>query len=257
MAHSSSTPNYHLPQFATTDKPAWLTDINGAFSTIDTAIDTAKDTADAAASTASTASTTATAASTAATSAGNKADGALASISETFETTNTYAVGDLVMYNSLLYRCTVAVETPGAWTGSSNWERVNFDGLYSALKSEVASNDTDISDIYSTLASMYEVNDISQGVTLAQNISIQSWGYVKVYKSSRVIIISFSGLRSSVALANNNVFTLPVNVTGTFCSIGKAGNDACFIYNSGNVIQISDAPANTNVAGQIVIFNAT
>ena len=257
MAHSSSTTNYHLPQFATTDKPAWLTDINGAFSTIDTAIDAAKDTADAAASDASTASTTATAASSTATAASNKADGAIASISETFEATNTYAVGDLVMYNSLLYRCTVAVETPGAWTGSANWERVNFDGLYTALKGEVASNDTDIADIYSTLASVYEVNDYSTGVTLAQNISVQSWGYVKVYKSSRVIIVSFSGLRSSVALANNNVFTLPMNVSGTFTGTGKAGNDACFIYNSTNIIQIADAPANTNISGQIVLFSAS
>lgn len=257
MAHSNSTTNYHLPQFATTDKPAWLTDINGAFSTIDTAIKTAKDTADTAAETATTASTTATSAASAATSAGNKADGALASISETFEATNTYAVGDLVMYNSLLYRCTVAVETPGPWSGSANWERVNFDGLYTGLKSDEESNASAIADIYATLASVYEVNDYSTGVTLASNISVQSWGYVKVYKSSRVIIVSFSGVRSSVALQNNNVFTLPMNVSGTFAGTGKAGNDACFVYNSANIIQIADAPANTNISGQIVLFSAT
>ena len=257
MAHTNSTPNYNLPQFVTTDKPAWLTDINGAFSAIDTGIDAAKDTADTAATNASEALTTATTASGAATTAGNKADGAIASIAETFESTNTYAVGDLVMYNSLFYRCTVAVETPGSWTGSANWERVTFDGLYTALKGEVTSNDTDIADIYNTLASVYEVNDYSTGVTLAANISVQSWGYIKVYKSSRVIIVSFSGVRSSVALANNNVFTLPMNVSGTFAGTGKAGNDACFVYNSANIIQIADAPANTNISGQIILFSAS
>lgn len=46
MSHTNSTTNYNLPQFVGTDKPAWLTDINGAFSSIDTAIKSAKDTAD-------------------------------------------------------------------------------------------------------------------------------------------------------------------------------------------------------------------
>ena len=41
MAHTNSTTNYNLPQFISTDKPAWLTDFNGAMSDIDTAIYTA------------------------------------------------------------------------------------------------------------------------------------------------------------------------------------------------------------------------
>lgn len=57
MSHTNSTTNYNLPQFVGTDKPAWLTDINGAFSSIDTAIKGAKDTADTAAGDATTANT--------------------------------------------------------------------------------------------------------------------------------------------------------------------------------------------------------
>ena len=45
MSHTNSTTNYNLPQFLGTDQPAWLTDINGAFSAIDTAIKSASDTA--------------------------------------------------------------------------------------------------------------------------------------------------------------------------------------------------------------------
>lgn len=48
MAHTNSTPNYNLPQFLGTDKPAWLTDINNAMSNIDAAIAAAKTAADAA-----------------------------------------------------------------------------------------------------------------------------------------------------------------------------------------------------------------
>ena len=62
MGSTNFTPNYNLPQFIGTDKPAWLTDVNGAFSTIDTAIKNAADAASNASSVAGSASSTATAA---------------------------------------------------------------------------------------------------------------------------------------------------------------------------------------------------
>lgn len=46
MSHTNSTTNYNLPQFISTDKPAWLTDVNDAMSAIDTGIAAAKSTAD-------------------------------------------------------------------------------------------------------------------------------------------------------------------------------------------------------------------
>lgn len=57
MSHTNSTTNYNLPQFVGTDKPAWLTDINGAFSAIDTAVKAASDAATTAGSDATTANT--------------------------------------------------------------------------------------------------------------------------------------------------------------------------------------------------------
>ena len=127
MAHTNSTPNYNLPQFVTTDKPAWLTDINGAFSAIDTGMDAAKDAADAAQSDATQALTDAAAAASTASGADSKGAGAVASIAAAFDPTATYALNDLVMYNNLLYRCKVAVSTPGSWTGTTNWVRVTVD----------------------------------------------------------------------------------------------------------------------------------
>lgn len=52
MSFTNKTPNYNLPQWIGTDKPAWLTDMNGAFSAIDTAIKGVGDTSDSAVSTA-------------------------------------------------------------------------------------------------------------------------------------------------------------------------------------------------------------
>ena len=46
MSSTNSTSHYNLPQFVSTDKPAWLTDFNGAMGAIDTGIYEAKTTAD-------------------------------------------------------------------------------------------------------------------------------------------------------------------------------------------------------------------
>jgi hypothetical protein len=46
-----------------------------------------------------------------------------------FSTSLTYAVGDIVVYSSKLYRCTTAVTTAGAWTGTTNWTEIQLDDL--------------------------------------------------------------------------------------------------------------------------------
>ena len=132
MSHTNSTTNYALPQFLTTDKPAWLTDINNAFLAIDTGMDAAKDAADNAQSDATQALTDAGNAATAAATADAKGAGAVASIEAAFDASAVYSVGAKVMYNNLLYRCNVAVVTPGPWTGSANWERITVDSIIPA-----------------------------------------------------------------------------------------------------------------------------
>ena len=127
MSHTNSTTNYSLPQFVTSDKPAWLTDINNAFSAIDTGMHNAQTKANTADTNASQALLDAASASSAASAADAKGAGAVASLADTFQTTETYNVGDLVIYNNLLYVCSVAVTEPGAWTGSTNWTRTTIE----------------------------------------------------------------------------------------------------------------------------------
>lgn len=129
MSHTNSTTNYNLPQFITTDKPAWLTDINGAFSAIDTAVKSAKDAGDDAQGDATQALSDASDAATAAATADAKGAGAVASIADTFDSTATYAVGDLVMYNNLFYRCIAPITTPGPWSGVTNWTRITIEEI--------------------------------------------------------------------------------------------------------------------------------
>lgn len=132
MSHTNSTTNYSLPQFVTSDKPAWLTDVNNAFSAIDTGMYNAQSKANSAQSDATQALSDASEASTAASAADSKAVGALASIATTFDTTATYSVGDHVIYNGLLYICSTAVTTPGAWN-TSNWTRDTIDNIITHL----------------------------------------------------------------------------------------------------------------------------
>lgn len=39
-----------------------------------------------------------------------------------FSESSTYAVDDIVLYGTGLYKCHTAVVTPGSWTGTTNWQ---------------------------------------------------------------------------------------------------------------------------------------
>lgn len=149
MSHTNSTTYYGLPQFVTTDKPAWLTDVNTAFAAVDTGIHNAKAAADAAQSDATQALSDASSAGTTATAADSKGSGAVASIAATFDPTETYAVGDLVMYNNLLYKCHIAVIVPGSWTGSINWSRTTMQ----EVTADIPVNIGDLDDVSTSEAS--------------------------------------------------------------------------------------------------------
>lgn len=137
MAHTNSTANYNLPQFLPTDKPTWLTDVNPAYASIDTAIKNVSDAAGAAQTDATQALSDAAGANAIATQANSKAEGAIASLSEQFLDTATYAVGEYVIFNNILYVCTEPVTTPGPWTGSVNWARASVDSIATSLNSDI------------------------------------------------------------------------------------------------------------------------
>lgn len=136
--HTNSTTNYSLPQFLPTDKPAWLTDVNPAYLAIDAGMKANADAADAAQTDATQALADAAGAAATATQANSKADGAVASLAENFLDTATYATGEYVVFNNILYVCTEPVTTPGPWTGSVNWTRASVDSIASSLNASVA-----------------------------------------------------------------------------------------------------------------------
>lgn len=61
-----------------------------------------------------------------------------AMISDGYSTTKSYKIGDLCIYNNVLYRCTTAIDEGEAWN-SSHWEQTNLGD--EVRKSEVYSTE--------------------------------------------------------------------------------------------------------------------
>ncbi len=198
MAHTNSTTHYALPQFLSTDKPAWLTDVNPAYATIDAGMHAAQAAADAAQGDATQALDDAAAAAGTATTADSKGSGAIASIAATFDSTATYNVGDYVIYNNLLYKCFAAVTTPGPWTGSTNWNR---ETLSAAITNITIDSIGDINDVDLTgvqAGDMMEfVTDGLGGLKLvpvgveqvAITKSISSRGSIECYRLGKMVLV--------------------------------------------------------------------
>lgn len=148
MSHTNTTTNYGLPQFLSSDKPAWMADINVAFADIDSQMKTNADAASAAQTTANDAVL-------------NGAPG--------YSNLSTYAVGDVVNYLGRVYKCDIAVTTPEAFD-SAKWSYYRLSDASAQLDvidGEIGSTDISgigdgtLSGAVSALNSNFSKNDAS------------------------------------------------------------------------------------------------
>ena len=213
MAHSNSTQYYNLPQFESTDKPAWLVDVNPAYAAIDAGIHAAKAAADAAQGDATQALSDASSAGTTASGADAKASGSIASIADQFDTTATYAVNDLVIYNNLLYICTTAVTTPGAWTGSTNWERTTLENQIDNINIE------SIGDIDDVDLTGLDAGDILQANNIGGHLVFRPLSMLPRTKSV-TNLMSAGDTNDTTAVINGNmlIVNLSYSVASTVTS---------------------------------------
>lgn len=180
MSHTNTTTNYGLPQFLSSDKPAWMADINVAFADIDTQM---KLNADAAAD------------------AQSDVNDASLNFAAGYSNASTYDVGDVVVYNNRMYICDVAVTVPESfditkWTYyrvSNTADAVeNLTSAENALESLVGSTDisaigdgtvtgaidtinTNLSDIIKREAVTLTFN--TNGVSIVEIPSLNSYWY--------------------------------------------------------------------------------
>ncbi len=263
MGHTNSTTNYHFPQFVTTDKPAWLTDINQAFYDADAAIKAAKDAADAAAGDASTALSTAGSAATTASSADAKGSGAIASLADTFSSASTYNEGDLVIYNNLLYICTIAVTTAGEWTGSTNWSRTTAEAQIPGTAGQLP-----LGNSTPTGSTAKAIADINSALSVSNNTDtiLNYGGTIGYRKYGKIVEVWLSGLGSSSIVTQNSeptIYNLPSGyrpkydkvVAGYWRNSFKSSDNIGYtIHSNGNIsVYAYDAISNGNFTCSYIV----
>ena len=260
MSHTNSTTHYSLPQFVTTDKPAWLTDVNNAYQAIDAGIYAAQTKADTAYTDAGNAQGDATSALTNAAAADAKGTGALASIEATFDPTTVYSIGSKVIYNSLLYRCIVAVTTPGPWTGSDNWERINVDTLISTVDSKIGQlTSLSTTDKTSVVNAINEVNGKVSEWTLLSNYAASATADISsIFSTAKEIKVT---ARSYTAgqLGSSQIYSVTVTPQEITDFLSGGFTELHFLQgmNNGQVNVIDFDFTNTSIRLATFLLNGT
>lgn len=262
MGHTNSTTNYSLPQFITTDKPAWLTDVNNAYLAIDTGMNNAQTKANTADANAAQAILDASAASTAAATADAKGAGAVASIAAIFDDTATYAVGAKVMYNNLLYTCTVAVTTPGAWTGSANWTRSTVIGIIPEDAADVSYTPSGIMSSTNVQNAIDEVAGDISSIATRHNVSLGTGitGNLFYYQIDKLVTVVGEITTTSGMLANAQVFYgFPTNANGAQIIVKALDTDGVsadwVLYCGNGSNAMLTVPAHTGVKTYCIYFS--
>ena len=124
----------------------------------------------------------------------NQADG--------FSTAATYAVGDLVLHNDVLYKCIVAVTTAGAWN-SANWQQTTIadelgggdDNLAYVEDGSTASRNYNAGDYIIWQGTAYQASTaIGSGTTLAvgTNLTAITGGVANALNASLLPLPDYS-----------------------------------------------------------------
>ena len=156
MSHTNSTPNYSLPQFLSSDKPAWMADINAAMLAIDTGMKANADAATAAQST---------------------ADKAVLNGAPGYSNLSTYDVDDVVNYQGRVYKCIIAVTTPEAFD-NAKWILYDLQDASKAIDDidlEIGSGDISGIGDGSVKGAILEINSNLSDYVKIDTITVTPW----------------------------------------------------------------------------------
>lgn len=111
----------------------------------------------------------------------NNAEAVIGNETDTYSASSTYALGDLVIYNSLLYKCTTAITVAEAWN-ASKWAQTNLTSLVEKLTNVTLSPYTAYS--FDFNGNVYAEKTIDIYGTLTDyssfKVYIEDNGYVKI-----------------------------------------------------------------------------
>ena len=151
-------------------------------------------------------------------------------IAATYSASSSYAVGDLCIYNGVLYKCNTAIGSGGEAWNASHWTQVTIDGQLSALTDQIGNLPSLVTtDKSNVVSAMNEVARAQGYIDLSGNSSVKLpmysgvifimrntpgiygifWGStVQTYSAATNISVSVSG--SVVTITNNNSTTVAV-----------------------------------------------
>lgn len=158
----------------------------------------------------------------------NNSEAVIGNSTDTYSASSTYALGSLVIYNSLLYKCTTAITVAEAWN-SAKWTQVsltslaNEDNVYST-EEKVIGKWVDGKPLYRKVFSKSYTESSGLEETLVNNVSFGAclFGFTQGSGGSKISIPS--DIKGLIYLrANNNlVIVIPngaITIAYTVCLI--------------------------------------
>jgi hypothetical protein len=215
MGHTNQTTNLHLPQFIGSDKPTWLSDVNGAMLAIDNAYGTIEADAASAVSAANNAVTTAGTASSTATSASEAAATAASNASTALNTANNAASTANNAYNEAheaLARVNGVVLAEVVADGVKTTGQIIAE-LFSGVSSGDLSMHSKITEVLATgVTVVFSANVLGTTIAYTRN-SVQHDKYV-----------------SETINATGNMYHAELGTSNTFSNLSSNVPDASTIY---------------------------
>ena len=164
-------------------------------------------------------------------------------ISDAYDNTKTYAVGDYCIYSNILYKCNTAISTPEDFD-STKWDATT-------VGDELGEINSDLSDISSDLSPI--------SITLTKGNGVTSL-YGSAVKISNFVVISFNW-SGSLTGSSIPIATIPQTYAsldtyyggGTIKYNGSTTESAIYVINgsSGNILQQS---TNSTITGGSCFF---
>ncbi len=119
-----------------------------------------------------------------------------AMISDGYSTTKSYKIGDLCIYNNVLYRCTTAIEEGEAWNGS-HWEQTSIEANLNLIKGTI---------LYKNING----EQASSGITLSESVS--NYDFIEIY-CGKSIAQGLNCAKIDLSIANTVSITNYVKLT--------------------------------------------
>lgn len=131
-------------------------------------------------------------------------------IAATYSASSSYAVGDLCIYNGILYKCNTAIGSGGETWNASHWTQITIDGELTALNGKFPTQQTYSASIG---LDMDEVKDLGALTELVPSNG-KSYGAITCYSESNGnCLVMMRNISGSLHLIAKNLASYHIDTT--------------------------------------------